>query len=73
MTLSAHKCTQTVTSYHCGRKRCERKVLFAGKLQHMAGSGSAGINGLPRISPTEYEENGRLYSTFRRYATWILY
>ena len=33
----------------------------------MAGSGPVGINGLPRPSEAEYEENGRLYSTFRRY------
>jgi hypothetical protein len=35
----------------------------------MAGSGPAGINGLPKPSPAEYEENGRLYSNFRRYVT----
>lgn len=35
----------------------------------MAGSGPVGINGLPKASQTEYEENGRLYSTFRRYVT----
>jgi hypothetical protein len=35
----------------------------------MAGSGPVGINGLPKASPTEYEENGRLYSNFRRYVT----
>lgn len=43
--------------------------LLAGILQHMAGGGSTGINGLPKPYPTEYEENGRLYSTFRRYIT----
>jgi len=37
----------------------------------MAGSGPVGINGLPKASPTEYEENGRLYSNFRRYVTLV--
>ncbi len=65
--IVASKCTPIVASYLCRRKRCDWTKLLVGILLHMAGSGPAGINGLPRPLEAEYEENGRLYSTFRRY------
>ena len=33
----------------------------------MDDNGSVDVNGGPKVPQTEYEENGRLYSTFRRY------